>query len=129
MTDFVEKFKKLNNKQQNAIALFLTGDNNKTVAKKVGVDENTVYRWRNSETFKNILTEMRIQHLQNLEIKLHNLSEKALDKLSYLLDSADNENNQLKASLFILDKSLQYEQLEIIKRINSIEERLKNEKL
>ena len=62
-----------------------------------------------------------------LELKLNSLGNKAIDKLLFLLDNADNENNQLKASMFILDKTLQFNQLEIIKRIDAIEEQLKNE--
>lgn len=125
MTDFVENFKKLNDKQQQALSLLLLGENNKTVASKVGVDENTVYRWRNDPTFKNVLVDMRIQTLENMEIQLHNLGITALNKLAYLLNNAENENNQLKASTFILDKVLQYEQLQLYKRLDQIEERLK----
>lgn len=127
MTDFVEKFKKLNDKQQEAIILLLLGDNNKIVASKVGVDENTIYRWRNHEPFKSILVEMRLQTIESLELKLNSLGEKALNKLSYLLENAENENNQLKASTFILDKTLQLTQLEILKRLDAIEEKINNE--
>lgn len=124
MNDFVENFKKLNDKQQTALSLLLTGDNNKKVASKVGVDENTIYRWRNDPLFKELLIGLRIQALQSIEIKLHSLGDKALNKLLFILDNAENENNQLKASTFILDKILQYQQLELIKRVDNIEERL-----
>lgn len=62
--------------------------------------------------------------MQSIEIKLHTLGDKALNKLLSILDNAENENNQLKASTFILDKILQYQQLELVKRIDNIEERL-----
>lgn len=127
MYNYVENLKKLNDKQQQAIVLLLIGDNNKTVSSKVGVDENTVYRWRNSEPFKSILVEMRLQAVESLELKLNSLGNKAIDKLLYILENAENENNQLKASTFILDKTLQYNQLEILKRLDAIEEQLKNE--
>ena len=124
MTDFVENFKKLNDKQQTALSLLLIGDNNKAVASKVGVDENTIYRWRTDPIFKELLIDLRIQALQSIEIKLHTLGDKALNKLLSILDNAENENNQLKASTFILDRILQYQQLELLKRIDNIEERL-----
>ena len=124
MYDFAEKLKKLNDKQQIAIFLLLLGETNKSIANKVGVDENTVYRWRVSETFKSILVDMRLQAIESLELKLNSLGDKALDKLLYLLESAENENNQLKASMFILDKTLQYENIEIVKRLDTLEERL-----
>lgn len=124
MKDFAEILKKLNDKQQEAIMLLLTGDNNKTVASKVGVDENTVYRWRNSEPFKSILLDLRLKCVEDIEIKLHSLGSKAINMLEYLLDNADNENNQLKAAVFVLDRILQYSQLELLERITSIEERL-----
>ena len=124
MTDFVENFKKLNDKQQTALSLLLIGDNNKAVASKVGVDENTIYRWRTDPIFKELLIDLRIQALQSIEIKLHTLGDKALNKLLSILDNAENENNQLKAYTFILDKILQYQQLELLKRIDNIEERL-----
>lgn len=124
MYENIDNLKKLNDKQQEAIVLLLLGENNKTVASKVGVDANTLTRWRNSEPFRSVLVDMRLQAIENIELKLQSLGDKALDKLLYLLENADNENNQLKASIFILDKSLQYNQLEIIKRLDAIEERL-----
>lgn len=124
MNDYVEKFEKLNDKQQDAIILLLIGENNKTVASQLGVDENTVYRWRNSEPFKSLLIDMRLQAIENIEMRLNHLGTKALDKLSHLLENAENENNQLRASTFILDKTLQYAQLEIMKRLDAIEEKL-----
>lgn len=104
--------------------LILLGENNKSVAAKIGVDENTIYRWRNDINFKSVLLEMRIQVLENIEVQLHNLGNKVVKKLTYLLDNAENENNQLKASTFILDKIMQYEQLQLYKRLDTIEERL-----
>lgn len=111
MNDFVDNLKKLTYKQQNALVLILLGENNKSVASKIGVDENTIYRWRNDINFKSVLLDMRIQVLENMEVQLHNLGNKAIKKLTHLLDNAENENNQLKASTFILDKIMQYEQL------------------
>ena len=113
MNDFVDNLKKLSDKQQNALMLILLGENNKSVASKIGVDENTIYRWRNDINFKSVLLDMRIQVLENIEVQLHNLGNKAIKKLTHLLDNAENENNQLKASTFILDKILQYEQLQL----------------
>ena len=124
MNDYVDNLKKLSDKQQNALMLILLGENNKSVASKIGVDENTIYRWRNDINFKSVLLDMRIQVLENIEVQLHNLGNKAIKKLTYLLDNAENENNQLKASTFILDKIMQYEQLQLYKRLNTIEERL-----
>lgn len=124
MTDFVDDFKKLSDNQQKAIPLILTGETNKSVAKKLGVDENTVYRWRNSEPFKNLLISMRMQIIEDIDLKLNNLGNMALNKLEYLLENACNENNQLKASIFILENIAKASQLEIIKRIDEIEERL-----
>lgn len=62
--------------------------------------------------------------MQSIEIKLHTLGDKSLNNLLSILDNSENENNQLKASTFILDRILQYQQLELLKRINNIEERL-----
>lgn len=124
MNEIVDNFKKLNDKQQEAIILILLGESNKSVAVKVGVDENTVYRWRTSKEFKDILLTMRLQAIESIELKLHNLSRTAIDKLESILDNAKNENNQLKASIFVLDKVLQYSQLEFIKRLDAIEEKL-----
>ena len=127
MYDFVDKFKDLNDKQQEAIILLLLGESNKSVASKVGVDENTVYRWRVSEPFKSIVIEMRLQLIENLGLKINCLGENALNKLSYLLDNAENENIQTKIAMFIIDKTIQYGNLEIIKRLDSLEERMINQ--
>lgn len=124
MNENVEILEKLSDKQQQAILLLLLGDNNKTVASKIGVDENTVYRWRNEPIFKSALLDMRIQSLESIETKLHSLGDNALNKLKTILNNAENENNQLKASIFILEKILQYEQLQLLKRLDAIEERL-----
>ena len=124
MNENVEILEKLSDKQQQAILLLLLGDNNKTVASKIGVDENTVYRWRNEPIFKSALLDMRIQSLESIETKLHSLADDALNKLKTILNNAETENNQLKASIFILEKILQYEQLQLLKRLDAIEERL-----
>ncbi len=124
MYDFVENYKKLNDNQQKAIIYLLLGDSNKDVASKIGVDENTIYRWRNNNNFNDVLLDVRLQTLESIEMQLHTLGNKAIDKLSFLLNNADNQNIQLKASTFILDKILQYEQIQLYKRLNLIEERL-----
>lgn len=62
--------------------------------------------------------------MQSIEIKFHTLGDKSLNNLLSILDNSENENNQLKTSTFILDRILQYQQLELLKRINNIEERL-----
>ena len=124
MYENVEKFKSLNDKQQEAIILLLLGENNVSVASKVGVDENTVYRWRNSEPFKTVLVDMRLQAIESIELKLQGLGNKALDKLLLLLESANNENTQSKIAMFILEKTLQYKNLEVLKRLDAIEGKL-----
>lgn len=57
-------------------------------------------------------------------MKLHNLGNKTLNKLAFILENTDKENNQLKASLFILDKITQYNQIELLKRLEAVEGKL-----
>ncbi len=54
-----------------------------------------------SEPFKSLLVEMRLQAIENIEMRLNSLGARALEKLSYLLDNAENETTQLRALTFI----------------------------
>ena len=65
-----------------AIALILAGKCDTDVAKEVGVNRKTIYRWRNDdETFKNVLIRRRRELWQGVGDRLRSLLDPAVDVL------------------------------------------------
>ena len=124
MYESVEEIEKLNEKQENTINMLVLGKSVEEVAKELNLNINTIYRWKKSQKFKQALKDKQDTIFDEITSKLGVISIDALNVLYDLMNNATNENNKLKASMFILDKILQYQQLEFIKRLDIIEERL-----
>lgn len=124
MYENVEKIEKLNEKQENTINMLVLGKSVEEVAKELNLNINTIYRWKKSKKFKQALKDKQDTIFDEITSKLGVISIDALNVLYNLMNNATNENNKLKASMFILDKILQYQQIEFIKRLDIIEERL-----
>lgn len=124
MYENVEEIEKLNEKQENTINMLVLGKSVEEVAKELNLNINTIYRWKKSQKFKQALKDKQDTIFDEITSKLGVISIDALNVLYDLMNNATNENNKLKASMFILDKILQYQQLEFIKRLDIIEERL-----
>ncbi|MBQ8891286.1 MAG: helix-turn-helix domain-containing protein [Bacilli bacterium] len=127
MYENVEEIEKLNEKQENTINMLVLGKSVEEVAKELNLNINTIYRWKKSQKFKQALKVKQDTIFDEITSKLGIISIDALNVLYDLMNNATNENNKLKASMFILDKILQCQQLDILKRIDALEERLNDE--
>lgn len=124
----VEESEKLSIKQQEAIKLIILGYSVEEIAKKLKVNHNTIYRWRKQDVYKNALSSKQDDIANNVYNKIKSLSIKSLKVLEQLLENADNENNKLKASMFILDKMIQLNDENLIEKLNNIESLLSSNK-
>lgn len=124
MYENVEEIEKLNEKQEQAINMLLYGKTAEEIAKDLNINTNTLYRWKKNKFFKQVLREKQDAVFDDITYKICSIGEEALNTLYDLMRNASNENNKIKASIFILDKISQYEHLELLKRLDFIEERL-----
>lgn len=125
MNENVEGKEKISVKQKEAIRLIVSGHSIEEISKKIKVNINTIYRWMKQEDFKNELT-LKQDDISNCVFnKIKKLSTKALNVLDNLLEEAENENNKLKASMFIIDRMFQLNDEGFIERLDNIEELLK----
>lgn len=126
MNENVEENKNLNDKQKQALSLLLLGKTNEDVAKELKINGNTIYRWRKQESFKTALKNKQEAVIEELISKIQPLGNKAIDVLESLLNNASNENNKLKASIFIIEKLLQLKDDYLLQKIEEIEIILKS---
>lgn len=121
MSKNVEDLEKITLKQNEAIKLILQGLNNEEIARKLKVNNNTVYRWRNQESFKSILSQKQEELMEEVFQKIKKLSLQSLKVLEELLVNADNENNKLKSAMFIIDKLFVIKDEKVLEKLDYIE--------
>lgn len=109
------------------ISALLTCSTIKVASEKVGLTEQGIYARLKKPEFKEKLQEQRTQQFQVINSKLQDANFKALDKLIELIEDENTPSGiQLKASQCILDLSLKSrEQLDILERLEDLEEQLK----
>lgn len=116
-----ENVEELNEKQINAISLLASGKTIDEVAKSLNLNTNTIYRWKKTNTFKTALREQQNLIFNNITLKLAEMGTDAIKVVYDIMNNASSENLRLKASMFIIDKIIQVEDNETIKRIDEIE--------
>lgn len=116
-----EKVEELNEKQINAISLLASGKTNEEVAKILNLNTNTIYRWKKTHTFKMALRDQQNLIFNNITLKLSEMGTDAVKVVYDIMNNASSENLRLKASMFVIDKIIQVEDNETIKRIDEIE--------
>lgn len=116
-----EKVEELNEKQINAISLLASGKTIEEVAKALNLNTNTIYRWKKTHTFKTALRDQQNLIFNNITLKLAEMGTDAVKVVYDIMNNASSENLRLKASMFIIDKIIQVEDNETIKRIDEIE--------
>ena len=122
MLENVYDLEKLTDKQKQAIKLLLSGKTNEEVAKELGINITTMYRWKRQNVFRKVLNDKQ----NDICNELHLLGNKAVDVLKELMEDASNENNRLKASMYIIDKLFQIRDAELLTKVEEIEIVLKN---
>lgn len=116
-----EKVEELSEKQINAISLLASGKTIEEVAKALNLNTNTIYRWKKTHTFKTALRDQQNLIFNNITLKLAEMGTDAVKVVYDIMNNASSENLRLKASMFIIDKIIQVEDNETIKRIDEIE--------
>ncbi len=114
----------LNEKQINAINLLAFGKSIEEVAKELNLNINTIYRWKKTHKFKIALREQQNLIFNEITLRFCELGTEAIKTISHIMKYGTTENLRLKASMFIIDKIIQVEDNETIKRIDEIEFRL-----
>lgn len=121
MYENVEEIEKINEKQENTINMLVLGKSIEEIAKELNLNINTIYRWKKSRKFKQALRDKQDTIFDEITSKLGVIGVDAINILYDLMQNATNENNKLKASMFIIDKLLQLKDYDTIKKIEEIE--------
>lgn len=110
------------------ISALLTCPTIKLASEKVGISEQSVYARLRKPDFRMKLQSERNTQFQVISSKLEDANFKALDTLINILDNDEvSAGIKVRASQTLLDLSLKNrEQVDILQRIESIEEMLKS---
>ena len=128
MYENVEETEKLNEKQENTINMLVLGKSVEEVAQELNLNINTIYRWKKSRKFKQALRDKQDTIFDEITSKLGVIGVDAINVLYDLMQNATNENNKLKASMFIIEKLLQLKDYETIRKVEEIEYAIKHGK-
>lgn len=101
----------------------------KLASESVGLSEQAVYSRLRKPDFREKLQNARTTQFQVVSSKLENANFKALDTLINILDDSETSAGiKVKASQTLLDLSLKNrEQIDVISRIENLEEMLKSQ--
>ena len=116
-----ENVEELNEKQITAINMLASGKKIEEVAKELSLNINTIYRWKKTRKFKIALREQQNLIFNEITIKFCEMGTEAINTIYNIMKNGTSENIRLKASMFIIDKIIQVEDNETIKRIDEIE--------
>jgi len=111
-------------KQNQAIELLAQGTSVDATASIVKVNRRTIYQWMKDQEFALALHDKSAEVIDRLNHRLVNLNDKALDVLDACLDS-DSEAIRLRSAIYL--NSRLYEvlgEIEILRRMDEIEERM-----
>ena len=103
--------KKLNAKQEQAALYIAYGFKFNRIAKELGINERTIYRWLDREDFRSKVEKEKSRRREYAMDILKNSFSKAVQKIRNLL-SDNNSNVSLKAALSIIDLNLKLVEIE-----------------
>ena len=116
-----ENVEELNEKQITAINMLASGKKIEDVAKELNLNINTIYRWKKTRKFKIALREQQNLIFNEITLRFCEMGTEAINTIYNIMKNGTSENIRLKASMFIVDKIIQVENNETIKRIDEIE--------
>ena len=119
-----ENVEELSEKQINAINLLASGKSIEDVSKKLNLNVNTIYRWKKTHKFKLALIEQQNIIFNEITLRFCEMGTEAINTIYNIMKNGTSENIRLRASMFIIDKIIQVEDNETIKRIDEIEFKL-----
>lgn len=121
MYENVEELENINEKQENAINLLISGKTIEEISRDLNININTIYRWKRQSKFRQTLKSKQDSVFEDISLKLGSIGTEAIDIIYNLMKNAVNENTKLKASIFVIDKLLQLRNDDIVKKIEEIE--------
>ena len=95
---------KLNTKQLKAIELLASGETKSGTAKKIGVNQKTIYAWYKQDKFKDELDKKVIEVKREVGVKLALNVEPLMDKLIDIALKSKDERVSLQAITYALDR-------------------------
>ncbi len=111
-------------KQNKAIELLAQGSSIDATANIVKVNRRTIYQWMQDQEFMMALHDKSAEVIENLNRRLVSLNEKALDVLEACMNSR-SEAVRLRSAIYLNGKLYQVlGDLEILRRLDEIEERI-----
>ena len=119
-----ENVEELSEKQINAINLLASGKSIEDVSKELNLNINTIYRWKKTHKFKSALREQQNIIFNEITLRFCEMGTEAINTIYNIMKNGTSENIRLRASMFIIDKIIQVEDNETIKRIDEIEFKL-----
>jgi len=111
MSEIVMQDKKLTSKQEQAALYIAHGFKFNRIAKQLGINERTIYRWLDREDFRQHIDKEKSKRREYAKEILKNSFSKAVQKIRNLL-SDNNSNVSLKAALSIIDLNLKLVEIE-----------------
>lgn len=105
------KDKKLTSKQEQAALYIAYGFKFNRIAKELGINERTIYRWLDREDFRQHIDKEKSKRREYAKEILKNSFSKAVLKIRNLLNDK-NSNVTLKAALSIIDLNLKLVEIE-----------------
>jgi transposase-like protein len=105
------KDQKLTPKQEQAALYIEYGLKFNSIAKELGTNERTIYRWLDREDFRQYIDKEKSKRREYAKEILKNSFSKAVQKIRNLL-SDNNSNVSLKAALSIIDLNLKLVEIE-----------------
>ena len=101
--------------------MLASGKKIEDVAKELNLNINTIYRWKKTRKFKIALREQQNLIFNEITLRFCEMGTEAINTIYNIMKNGTSENIRLKASMFIVDKIIQVENNETIKRIDEIE--------
>lgn len=99
---------KTEQKQRQAIPLFLLGKTDAEVAEAIGVSRQTIWNWKRTTDFNDDIVEAGEQLLAEHTVAIAELVGEAIGAMSDLLHS-DDEDRKFKAALTVLESATKWE--------------------
>ena len=94
--------RELTAKQQKAAMLLASGQADEIIADELGVDRSTIFRWRQSPTFRAEVNKHREAMLAMLQDSLRDAVSGALDTLKQIMTKSVDDSLKLKAASVLL---------------------------
>jgi transposase len=117
------EFVRLTGKQNRAIAALLAHRTIEEAAKGIGISSRTIYRWLESNGFRQALLQAEGRVVDEAARRLIGGKDVALDTLAELMESAESESVRRQAASNWLEQLIRIRELRNIeKRLSALEE-------